>query len=440
MKKNDYLKVAKNILDTETERLPSDYVISLVKTAHNNEKLFLEAAKKFGSPLYIINETALKNSADYFMNTFRECISNFQPFYAMKCNNHPHIIKKLAEFGFGIDVSSGIELEIAINADADKIIFTGPAKTSEELEYAVEHSDKVTILSDSFYELAKIAEITSKLKRHINIGVRITIDPEGLWKKFGIPLEDLTSFIDEADKHEFINFSGIHFHSSWNMNPNSQTDMLSKIGNFFRDINKNYTDQIKFIDIGGGFWPEEGEWLHSESTLEGKLKYMLDEERQDALDHRFVPSTKLKLFASKIGLAVKNSILPVADCTIYCEPGRWIAHQAMSVLFKIEDMKYDDIAIADAGTNMVGWEKYESDYCPVINMCSLSLKENPYMILGALCTPHDVWGYSYFGDDIKIGDVMVIPNQGAYTYSLRQHFIKAVPKVISFDGINLTEV
>jgi hypothetical protein len=51
------------------------------------------------------------------------------------------------------------------------------------------------------------------------------------------------------------------------------------------------------------------------------------------------------------------------------------------------------------------------------------------MILGSLCTPHDVWGYGYFGDGIEPGDVLLVPSQGAYTYSLRQLFIKPLAKV-----------
>jgi diaminopimelate decarboxylase len=43
-----------------------------------------------------------------------------------------------------------------------------------------------------------------------------------------------------------------------------------------------------------------------------------------------------------------------------------------------------------------------------------------------------VWGYRYFGKEIKEGDILMIPTQGAYTYSLRQEFIKAVPPVLSF--------
>jgi diaminopimelate decarboxylase len=78
----------------------------------------------------------------------------------------------------------------------------------------------------------------------------------------------------------------------------------------------------------------------------------------------------------------------------------------------------------------VGWERYESDYFPVLNLSRPSLQEQPCHILGSLCTPHDVWGTSYFGAGIEPGDILMIPTQGAYTYSLRQHFIKPLPPVV----------
>jgi diaminopimelate decarboxylase len=59
------------------------------------------------------------------------------------------------------------------------------------------------------------------------------------------------------------------------------------------------------------------------------------------------------------------------------------------------------------------------------------MQERPCHILGSLCTPHDIWGTAYFGSCIETGDVLMIPTQGAYTYSLRQHFIKPLPKVVS---------
>jgi diaminopimelate decarboxylase len=107
----------------------------------------------------------------------------------------------------------------------------------------------------------------------------------------------------------------------------------------------------------------------------------------------------------------------------------------MHLLVSVVDKKAPDLVITDAGTNAVGWERFESDYFPVLNLTRPSLKENPCYILGSLCTPHDVWGYFYFGAAIEAGDILMIPTQGAYTYSLRQNFIKPLPMVLTTDSL-----
>jgi diaminopimelate decarboxylase len=119
------------------------------------------------------------------------------------------------------------------------------------------------------------------------------------------------------------------------------------------------------------------------------------------------------------------------DCGVYVEPGRWIANGAMHILLTVLDKKAPDMVIVDGGINLVGWERFETDYAPVINLTSPSLKETPCWIMGSLCTPHDVWGYSFFGKSIQPGDRLFIPDQGAYTFSLRQSFIKPVAPVVS---------
>jgi len=142
-----------------------------------------------------------------------------------------------------------------------------------------------------------------------------------------------------------------------------------------------------------------------------------------------LPSMPIDEFATRLSKSLKNHVLKYTDCTIFLEPGRWISHESMHILVKVVDKKSEDIIITDGGTNMIGWERYETDYFPVINLTRPSLQEKPCMIFGSLCTPHDLWGYSYFGEDIKPGDILLIPTQGAYTYSLRQEFIKPIPDV-----------
>jgi diaminopimelate decarboxylase len=146
--------------------------------------------------------------------------------------------------------------------------------------------------------------------------------------------------------------------------------------------------------------------------------------------HHRLPAASIDTFAEKIGAAIKKNILQQTNCRIYTEPGRWLINDAMHILLTVVDRKADDIAITDAGTNVIGWERFETDYFPVINLSRPDTVERECMILGSLCTPHDVWGYSYFGEDVQPGDILLIPTQGAYTYSLRQQFIKPLPETV----------
>jgi diaminopimelate decarboxylase len=76
----------------------------------------------------------------------------------------------------------------------------------------------------------------------------------------------------------------------------------------------------------------------------------------------------------------------------------------------------------------------------VVNLSRPSVREIRNNIFGSLCTPDDIWGFSVFGAGIETGDILLIPDQGAYTYSLRQSFIKPKSRVVRFDGRHLEEV
>ena len=122
------------------------------------------------------------------------------------------------------------------------------------------------------------------------------------------------------------------------------------------------------------------------------------------------------------------------------EPGRWISDSSMHILLRVIDKKGADRFIADGGINLLGWERPLTEFIPVVNLSAFSGKELRSTIYGPLCTPDDIWGGSIFGRTVEPGDVILIPDQGAYTYSLRQAFIKPVAKVVKYEDGTLKEV
>ncbi len=392
---------------------------------------FIQLYINHGSPLYVLDENRLRSNIRRFKGIFSRYLDQINIFFAMKSNNLMDISKIVVEEGMGLDVSSGRELEQALQVGANMIFFSGPGKTDEELKLAVESSDRVVILLDSFGELTRLNAIAKSYRRVIRVGVRLSTGPDGLWSRFGIPLSRLNEFFEHIQGLKFIKFEGLQFHNSWNLTSDAHVKSICSLGEVLKNFPPSWLRTIKFLDMGGGFWPEQGEWLCLGGTPLGRLKNILYPDQVPSMSHFCLKSLSLDGFAMHISDAICR-YLPdsLRDCIICFEPGRWLCHEVMHLLLKVVDIKEHNIAITDAGTNAIGWERFEQDYFPVINLTHPSTTEHRYNIFGSLCTPHDVWGYSYHGKDICVGDLLLIPDQGAYTYSLRQEFIKPLPKVV----------
>ena len=431
---NTSLLECRALFEQRAPLFPVEELRLFVQSYFARRQEFLDIIEKQSSPLYVLESAVLQNKSREFQAAFTKHLENVSFYYAVKSNNHPDVAGNLLKTGLGLDVSSGIELQMAVDLGARDVVFSGPGKTEAELEFAVCEADRLCILIDSFSELAKVGEIAARKKRMVRVGVRLTTSSDGLWRKFGIVKEKLPLFIETASQYKWLDFQGIQFHTSWNLTPQAQISFISSLAETLRLLPESALAKIVFIDIGGGYWVPQGEWLQEAGTESGlrKKAFSLPVENENAKHHYRLPVLPLAQFAEKLGRAIREHLLPILpSCRICCEPGRWLCHDAMHLLLKVIDKKDTDLVITDAGTNAIGWERFETDYFPVLNLSRPALVEKPCHILGSLCTPHDVWGYGYWGEDIQEGDILLIPTQGAYTYSLRQHFIKPLPKVVT---------
>jgi diaminopimelate decarboxylase len=407
-----------------------DFVFSFLKRREE----FLGTQHQHGSPLYILEQSVVRKRVAQFQAAFRGALKDIKAFYAIKSNNYPELCKLMIKSGLGLDASSGVELELAVSSGATEVLFSGPGKTEAELNLAAKHREKVTVLIDSFGELQRLEQVAARSGRVLRAGVRLTTDDNGLWRKFGIPLVRLDEFLSMAENFKHVSLRGLQFHTSWNLSPKAQIDFIEKLGSWLAVADPSVRQKIAFIDLGGGYWPAQGEWVHKADAEAVAAIGAHADAGFDPLRHYLNQSVTIEEYAAQIGQAVGTHILPYVQARFFLEPGRWLCNDAMHILLTVVDKKAEDLVITDAGTNAVGWERFETDYFPVINLSRPEREERPCLILGSLCTPHDVWGYSYYGESIEVGDILLIPTQGAYTYSLRQNFIKPLPKPVSLEG------
>lgn len=374
---------------------------------HNISHTILQSTNPPRTPYFLFDKQNTLQAAQEFKSVFTNHIQNFKPFYAVKSNPYEGILHVLADQKYGFDVSSGREL-LMVEKLGRPILFTGPGKTREELESAIRSDADVTINVDSFGELRRIKEIAREMKRKVRVGVRIRTPFHGIWDKFGIPLADLGAFCAEADT-DYVSFEGIQTHMSWNTSAKPYIEVLSQIGKYLQDLPEKYQSRIRYIDFGGGFIPHPTE---------------MSIEKGNPYKHIKEASVPLGTYAEEIGKAVSDYFSNIPECAFYSEPGRIISQNSMHIVLKVIDVKSDTCVITDGGTNIIGWEKFEETYAPIYNITKPASAEKRAVIYGSLCTPHDIWGYQYFGSGITEGDILVIPNQGAYTYTLTQEFIK----------------
>lgn len=418
------------LMETRHNRLPEETLRNYVSRFISQKERYLGVIQQEGSPLYLFEKQVLEARVQSFREAFQSLFPETSFYYAVKSNHHPEVAAHLAAKGFGLDVSSGLELELGLKTGCNDLIFSGPGKTEQELSLAVSHADRVVILMDSLLERSRLERVSAQAGKRVRAGVRICVNDTGLWRKFGIPLKSIFRFLEESDAFPHVRVEGLQFHTSWNLSPDQQCAFIEKVGAEMGSWPRRVRERLSFIDIGGGYWPEMGEWLQGSGTPQGALLNHLGIESGNATTHYFSPSRPISDFAGQLSRAIHQHIFPHATVRVCFEPGRWIVNDAMHLLFTVLDKKGEDLVITDAGTNAVGWERFETDYFPVINLSRPALTEKACLITGALCTPHDIWGYGYFGDGIEPGDLLMVPTQGAYTYSLRQNFIKPLPRAV----------
>ncbi len=401
------------------EHIKSENLSLIVEKILLKKDKILNITKKHPTPFYIYDQEGIDESIEMFTTSFRKHITNFQPYYAVKLNHHPLIVSRAVEKGMGLDVASMRELAIALSAGAERIVYYSPAKSEDDLKYALKHANKVRIHIDSFNELYLLGKLTNKLKIKIEVGVRIHTPAYGLWTKYGIPLQSLRKFWKEASKYHFLKLNGIHFHQSRNKAISFYVNTIRDLANYLKNnFTPDQLSDVAYIDFGGGFEPYE-----SEGIIVRKGSHWPK--------YKILKTPTIEEYAQTIGNSIKKYLDPIINAIYLSEPGRYICNNAMHIVLNIADIKDKENCILNSGVNMIGWQRFEKEYFPLVNITHPSETERRCRMWGNLCTTWDIWGYYYHGIKLQEKDVIVVPYQGALTYSLAQTFINDIPAVYS---------
>lgn len=177
-----------------------------------------------------------------------------KPFYAIKCNNNPAIIKTLGHLGTNFDCASKSEIQqiLGLGFKPSQIIYANPTKMVSHISYA--KSQNVDLMTfDNSHELDKIAKNYPTARLVLRI---ITDDSASVCRfstKFGCPLDKAVQLL-EYGKSLDLNIVGVSFHvGSGCMSTDAFVKAITDAHHIFQEA-KKIGFNFNLLDLGGG-WP-----------------------------------------------------------------------------------------------------------------------------------------------------------------------------------------
>jgi diaminopimelate decarboxylase len=203
-----------------------------LRSSHSGELMVenhgvLSLAKRYGTPLHIMNERRLIATAKHFVDKVTSAYSaNVSVHYALKCNSVPAIVDSIRSAGLNAEVMTEYELDLAINLGyaGKQIIANGPCKTLAFLAKCIKNNVRLIIV-DSLQELDDIEQIARAKEVKADILLRVNPDykPRSLNKGtstgsrrcafgFDIKCGELRSALSRLQSLNSLNFLGLHMH------------------------------------------------------------------------------------------------------------------------------------------------------------------------------------------------------------------------------------
>lgn len=176
-----------------------------------------------------------------------------EPFYAMKCNNDPVILKMLTGLGIGFDCASKTEMQtmLGLGVLPSKIVYANPCKQASHIRFAAEHGISLMTF-DNEMELHKIKKIypTARLLLRIRTDDSKSLCQLGI--KYGAPLKQCCHLLQVS--HDLkLNVIGVSFHVGSGCYDASAFGTAVSAARSVFDLAAQMGFKFTILDIGGGF-------------------------------------------------------------------------------------------------------------------------------------------------------------------------------------------
>ncbi len=376
----------------------------------------IDLAAEYGTPLYVFDETTLRNRCKEFLGEFSRLYSSASVAYASKAFINRALAAILKEEKLSLDVVSGGELAIArsVGFPLDSVFFHGNNKSRAELDQALE-CGVGRVVADNFHELSLLeglaggkgmrAKILLRLSPGVDAHTHAATTTGTLDSKFGFPIS--TGQAEEAVKiamaSPHLNLLGLHCHlGSPVLDLDAYARAIEVMIGFAAEMKSRHGFVMAEFSPGGGF----------------PVQYLCTESHPPVSQYAGVIVAALKEQCRKHGL-------PSPRMTV--EPGRAIVGRAGVALYTVGASKNIpgirryvsvDGGMADNIRPAIYGSRYEA---LVANKVGAPETEK-VTIAGKFCESGDILVRDVDLPPVGAGDIIAIPASGAYCLAMASNY------------------
>ncbi|AUN94239.1 pyridoxal-dependent decarboxylase, exosortase A system-associated [Pseudazoarcus pumilus] len=360
------------------------------------------AAHAGGTPFFAYDRALL----DARMRELRETLpARIELHYAIKANPHPELVRHLAARVDGLDVASGGELALALQAgcSAAAISFAGPGKSRDELEAAV--AAGVLLNIESHREARELADIAARGGRAARVAVRVNPDFElkssgmrmgGGAKPFGVDAEAVPALLGEINRMGLA-FEGFHiFAGSQNLRADAIVEAQRLSFELAVRLAEHASAPVRVLNLGGGFG----------------IPYFPGDSRLD-----------LAPIADNLATLLDEADTRLPGASLALELGRYLVGEAGVYVCRVVDRKESRgqvFLVCDGGLNhhLAASGNFgqviRKNFPVAIGNRMDAPRTLVANVVGPLCTPLDVLAERMTLADAQPGDLVVVFQSGAY--------------------------
>jgi len=369
------------------------------RTSVINKTLLKQLAKEHGTPLFVIDHDQLREN----LAEFNRWLPRVQPYYAVKANPDPEIVRTFYKAGASFDVASlpefmlvyehvkGLPAKERQDFIWDKIIYAHPIKANETLRALNKYKPLVTY--DNFEEIKKVKKYAPNVGMLLRIRVPNTGAVVELSSKFGADPGEAVDLI-EASEEAGITVEGLSFHvGSQTTNFQNYVQALEISAGIFKEARMRGFTKMNQLDIGGGF----------PAPYDANVKPL--RELAKILNHEIA-----RLFPE--------------DVAILAEPGRYMVATACISIAEVIGKSHRDgkrcYYLNDGLYHTYSGVLFDHCHYPVkafktgpTEMCS---------VFGPTCDALDTLSMAEQLPELNLGDLVYSENMGAYTHASSTYF------------------